>query len=148
MLQFFMDKFMALAPMQLPQFINRRWMEQPDIYDEYVLLTFNLPKSYTIEEVMEIFEGQMELILLYHKVCSNFTSFGHSCCVYSNPDFGHMYKINATTDGKGKVNTIQVTIYESMEFMRADLCNELVLHSKSGYFKYRREKSEILTHFV
>lgn len=62
MLQIFLDNFMALAPMQLPSLINREWMEEPEIYDEYVLLTFNLPTSHTLDDIMDMFEEQMELI--------------------------------------------------------------------------------------
>ena len=105
MLQIFLDNFMALAPMQLPSLINREWMEEPEIYDEYVLLTFNLPTSHTLDDIMDMFEEQMELIPLYHKVSSGYTTYGHSCCAYSKPDFGHMYKINATTNGKGMIST-------------------------------------------
>lgn len=148
MIQIFIDNFMALAPIQLPFLINRERMEQPIIYEDYALLTFNLEKPYTLSEIMEMLEEQMELIPLYHKISSDFTSFGQSCCSYSNPDFGHMYKINAMTDGKGLVNSISVTIYVSLEFMCADLCNELELHSKGGYFRYRREKAEILANFI
>ena len=70
MLQIFLDNFMALAPMQLPSLINREWIEEPEIYDEYVLLTFNLPTSHTLDDIMDMFEEQMELIPLYHKVSS------------------------------------------------------------------------------
>ena len=147
MLQIFLDNFMALAPMQLPSLINREWMEEPEIYDEYVLLTFNLPTSHTLDDIMDMFEEQMELIPLYHKVSSGYTTYGHSCCAYSNPDFGHMYKINATTNGKGMISTVHVTIYDSSEFMYGDHCNDMKLNSTTGYFKFRREKAEILANF-
>lgn len=148
MLELFMDKFMALIPMQLPELINRAWMEEPDIYDDYALLVFTFPNEYSLVQVIEKIEQETGLILLYHKVSSDSTSFGHYCCAYSNPDFGHMYKINAATNGKGVVNNVTVTIYESLEFMCGDLCNEVLLHSKSGYFKSKREKPEILANFI
>ena len=148
MLQIFVDNFMAIAPSQLPSLINQEWMEKPMFYEEFTLLTFNLPKTYSVEEIMDMFEEQMEIIPLYHKVSSNYTSFGHSCAAYSNPDFNHMYKINAATDGKGVVSSVSVTIYDSLEMMYGDVNQDVELNSKTGYFKYKREKAEILANFI
>jgi len=148
MLQIFMDNFMAIAPSQLPSIINQEWMEKPTFYEEFTLLTFNLPQTYSIDEIMDMFDEQMEIIPLYHKVSSNYTTFGHSCAAYSNPDFGHMYKINATTDGKGVVSSVNVTIYDSLEMMYGDINQDVELNSKSGYFKFKREKAEILANFI
>jgi hypothetical protein len=148
MLQIFVDNFMAIAPSQLPSLINQKWMEKPMFYEEFTLLTFNLPKTYSVEEIMDMFEEQMEIIPLYHKVSSNYTSFGHSCAAYSNPDFNHMYKINAATDGKGVVSSVSVTIYDSLEMMYGDVNQDVELNSKTGYFKYKREKAEILANFI
>ena len=50
MLELFMDKFMALIPTQLPELINRAWMEEPDIYDDYALLAFTFPNEYSLVE--------------------------------------------------------------------------------------------------
>ena len=88
MLPIFMDNFLAIAPSQLPRIINQEWMEKPLFYEEFTLLTFNLPKTYSVDDIMDMFDEQMQIIPLYHKVCSNATSFGHSCAAYSNPDFG------------------------------------------------------------
>ena len=59
-----------------------------------------------------------------------------------------MYKINVMTNGYGLVDQIRVTVYESMEFMGGDLCNDLELHSKAGSFKYKRPKYDVLKYFV
>lgn len=148
MLPIFMDNFLAIAPSQLPRIINQEWMEKPLFYEVFTLLTFNLPKTYSVDEIMDMFDEQMQIIPLYHKVCSNATSFGHSCAAYSNPDFGQMYKINAATDGKGVVSSVTVTIYESLEMMYGDVNQDVELNSKTGYFKYKREKAEILANFI
>lgn len=148
MLHRFMEDFMVLASLQLPQLINHLWVDNSQIYDEYALLSFCLPVSYTLEDVMDMLEDQMELIILYHMIPSNSTSFGHRCCAYSNPAFGHMYKMNVMTGGNGLVNSVSVTIYDSLELMGGDLCNDLELHAKTGYFKYKREKPEVLSSFM
>ena len=109
-------------------------MKKPIIYDEYILLEFNFPQAFSLEDIMNMFEDQMELIILYHMVPSTSTSFGHCCCAYTNPAFGHMYKMNVMIDGNGLVNRVTVTIFDSLEFMGGDLCNDLELHAKTGSF--------------
>jgi hypothetical protein len=148
MIQHFIDDFFDFATLQLPQLISTEWMEEPKYYEDYALLVFNPSKSYTLENTMDMLEDQMVLIPLYHMIPSNATTFGHCYCAFSNPSFGHMYKFNVMTDGNGLINQVAVTVYESMEFMAGDLCNDLELHSKTGYFKYRRPKYDILKYFI
>ena len=141
MLRKYFEEFMADVPEQLPQLIHKSWMKKPIIYDEYILLEFNFPQAFSLEDIMNMFEDQMELIILYHMVPSTSTSFGHCCCAYTNPAFGHMYKMNVMIDGNGLVNRVTVTIFDSLEFMGGDLCNDLELHAKTGSFKYRQTSS-------
>lgn len=101
MLRKYFEEFMADVPEQLPQLIHKSWMKKPIIYDEYILLEFNFPQAFSLEDIMNMFEDQMELIILYHMVPSTSTSFGHCCCAYTNPAFGHMYKMNVMIDGNG-----------------------------------------------
>ena len=68
MLRHFYNDFMALVPLQLPQLIDVTTMEKPQFYGDYVLLTFPLRDSYDLEEVMDMFEDDMELITLYHHI--------------------------------------------------------------------------------
>ena len=148
MLRKYFEEFMAAVPEQLPQLIHKSWMKKPIIYDEYILLEFNFPQAFSLEDIMNMFEDQMELIILYHMVPSTSTSFGHCCCAYTNPAFGHMYKMNVMIDGNGLVNRVTVTIFDSLEFMGGDLCNDLELHAKTGSFKYRQNKFEVLSYFI
>lgn len=148
MLEQFYDDFMSVVPLQLPQLLDTRTMEKPEVYQDYMLITFPLATPYTIEDVMDLLEDEMEMILLYHHVPSVQTSFGHSCCAYSNSAFGRMFKINAGTNGAGLVDHIKVTIYCSMEIFSADVCLDLELHARSGLFKYRKPKEEVLLDFI
>ena len=148
MLRKYFEEFMADVPEQLPQLIHKSWMKKPIIYDEYILLEFNFPQAFSLEDIMNMFEDQMELIILYHMVPSTSTSFGHCCCAYTNPAFGHMYKMNVMIDGNGLVNRVTVTIFDSLEFMGGDLSNDLELHAKTGSFKYRQNKFEVLSYFI
>lgn len=148
MLRHFFDDFMAFVPLQLPQLLDITTMESPQFYGDYVLLTFPLRDSYDLEEVMDMFEDDMELITLYHHIPMMTDKFGHSTCAYSNPAFGQMFKMNAKTDADGKVRSIIATVYDSLEQMYGDLCLDLNLHARSGRFKYKKDKDDILMDFL
>ncbi len=105
---------LSFVPLQMPQHLNVATMEEPQFYGDYVLLTFPLRDPYDLEEVMDIFEDDMELITLYHHVPVGLEKSGHSTCAYSNPAFGQMFKMNARTDADGKVNRVIATVYDSV----------------------------------
>ena len=84
MLRHFLDDFMSFVPLQMPQLLNVATMEEPQFYGDYVLLTFPLRDPYDLEEVMDIFEDDMELITLYQHVPVGLEKSGHSTCAYSN----------------------------------------------------------------
>ena len=148
MLRHFFNDFMTFVPLQLPQLLDVTTMEEAQFYGDYALLTFPLRDPYDLEEVMDLFEDDMELITLYHHIPTHADKFGHSTCAYSNPAFGQMFKMNCKTDADGKVNSILVTIYDSLEQMYGELCLDLDLHSKSGTFKYKKNKDDLLMDFL
>lgn len=148
MLRHFLDDFMAFVPLQLPRLLDITTMEKAQFYGDYVLLTFPSRDSYDLEEVMDMFEDDMELITLYHHIPMQSEKFGHSTCAYSNPAFGQMFKMNAKTDTDGKVRSIIATVYDSLEQMYGDLCLDLNLHARSGEFKYKKNKDDILMDFL
>ncbi len=148
MLEQFYSDFMSVVPLQLPKLLDTRTMEKPEVYDMYMLLTFPLATAYSIEDVMNLLEDEMEMILLYHHIPSTQTVFGHSCCAYSNPVFGRMFKINVKTNSAGLVDLINVTIFGSLEVFSAEVCVDLELHAKTGHFKYKKSKEEVLLDFI
>lgn len=148
MLRHFLNDFLSFVPLQLPQLLDVTTMEEPQFYGDYVLLTFPLRDTYELEEVMDMFEDDMELITLYHHIPMPTEQYGHSTCAYSNPAFGQMFKMNAKTDADGRVSCVFATIYDSLDLMYGDLCLDLKLHSKSGTLKYRRNKEDLLIDFI
>ena len=113
---------------------------------------FNIPLSTprNIEDVMDFFEDDLEIIMLYHYIPSQVIAAGESACAYSNPVFGQMFKIYGRTGEHGLVRNVLVTLYESLDIMCGDVCRDLAQHSKGGgqYCKYFRKKEEVLLDFV
>lgn len=149
MMQHFIDNFMALVPLQLPQLIDVTTMESPEFYGDYALLRFPLKEPCELEEVLDMLEDDIEMITLYHHIPSSSVDYGQSACAYSNPAFGQMFKVNVQTDGSGKVSLVAVTVYDSLELMCGDICLDLRFHSeRGGYFKYKKEKEDVLIDFL
>ena len=147
MLQHFYDEFIAYVPMQLPLLLDITNM-QTQVNDDFALLSFTLKKSKTLEDVMDCLEDDIALVMLYHHIPSLQTDYGHSCCAYSNPAFGQMFKVNAQTGDNGMVNRLSVTVFDSLEIMCADLTLDVQLHEGRGYFKYRRNQDELILDFI
>ncbi|WP_291530104.1 hypothetical protein [Bacteroides sp. UBA939] len=148
MLQEHIERFIMLASLEMPNLIVSALFQGAELSDESALLTFLLPKVYSLEELIDELEDQMELILLYHHIPSDATVFGHHCCVYSNPHFDHMYKFNAVSDERCQCDTIYITLYSSLEVMGVELRNELVETGKRGRFVYNRKVDELLRDFI
>lgn len=83
MLRHFFNDFMTFVPLQLPQLLDVTTMEEAQFYGDYALLTFPLRAPYDLEEVMDLFEDDMELITLYHHCCCAWKQH-FPCCVTIN----------------------------------------------------------------
>ncbi len=142
------DRFITLASLEMPELIAESLFQGAEIYEDYALLTFNLPKKFPMEELIDVLEDQMELVLLYHHVPSLDTPFGQRCCAYSNPRFGHMYKMNAQADDRVECDTLYVTLYDSLEVMGSELREELSRAMGSGKLLYALKEEELLKDFI
>ncbi len=140
-------KFKGIAPLILPELINNTQLEEVSMYEDYAILPYDMQKPLSLEEVMDLFEDKMEMVILYHMIPSKQTDFGHTCCAYSNPSTERMFKINVTTNGSGEVDSLLVTIYDSLEIMSTDLLQDLRLNEKRGDFKYKRDQAELMNDF-
>ena len=142
------DRFITLASLEMPALISQILFQEAEIYEDYALLTFRLPKIYPLEELIDELEDQMELVLMYHHVPTEDTPFGQKCCAYSNPRFGHMYKINALANDKVECDVLYVTLYSSLEIMGSELCNELEEVGNSGKLVYAIQEETLLRDFI
>ena len=148
MLNLLINDFLAIIPLQMPELLDKNQVSEPQIYGDYALLDFKLSSPLSLDDVAEIVDDGMELVLLYVHIPSSDTEFGHCCCAYSNPSFGRMFKMNASTNSSGMVEHIMVTIYADLEFMSGEVINDLALHSRTGFFKYHLAKEDLLLNFI
>lgn len=147
MIQDSIENFKSLAPVFLPELFDQAHIDDIDIDEETAKISYTLQNKTDLEDVMDMFEDQMELTILYHFIPSLFTDFGHQCCAYSDPQFGHMFKIHACTNGSGLVENLTVTLYDSLDSMCTDLIEDLELHENRGKFIHMVPKEDLLVEF-
>ncbi len=147
MLQESIEKFKMFAPLLLPELLGDAIADDAEVEEDIAVLNYTLSHKFDLEDVMDKLEDQMELTILYHFVPSNSTDFGHQCCAYSDTQFGHMYKIHASTAASGKVENITVTLYDSMDIMCTDLMEDLERHENRGRFVHKVPKEHLLVEF-
>lgn len=147
MLQEAIYKFKASGPMLLPDLIDNYWIGETKAYEDYAILPYEVHIPQPIDNVLDMFEMNADLAILYHLEPPIDTVFGHECCAYCYPVTERMFKINCKTSIDGLIHDLNVTIYNSIEVMSADLFEDLRLHEKRGTFKVRREHVQIMNDF-
>ncbi|MGL5981052.1 MAG: hypothetical protein ACRCZY_09295 [Phocaeicola sp.] len=141
------ELFKIYAPMMVPVIFDIKNLYDVEIREDEGILFYKLQKPIEFEELMNELEDQMEYILLYHHQPVEGIKFGQSCCSYSNPKYGHMFKINAETNLEGTCERVSVTIYDSLDDMYGELLKELRLKIKSGKYLYRKDECSVMSDF-
>lgn len=147
MLQEAIYKFKASGPMLLPELIDNYWIGEIKAYEDYAILPYEVHIPQPIDKVIDMFEMNADLAILYHLEPSVHTVFGHECCAYCYPVTERMFKINCKTSADGLIHELNVTIYNSIELMSADLFEDLRLHEGRGTFRAKREHVQIMNDF-
>lgn len=101
--------------------------------DETFCVRTGLAEKIGIEDLVERISHNFELVLLYYHAVSCDTDYGRSVCAYSSQRTGLMERVEAVSDGTGKVDCIVVTGFTSKEKMFGELKMELENKLTSGY---------------
>ena len=147
MLQEAIYKFKISAPLLLPELIENYRLDEEKNYEDYAYLRYSVSPPRALDDVLDMFEDKAELRILYHLIPSRQTAFGHSACAYSIPTGDRMFKINVKTDSDGLVNSLEVTIYDSLEEMQTDIRTDLYQQEKRGEFKCKLDYACLLNDF-
>lgn len=140
MLNKMIEKFCSMAPMWLAKLIDD---EIPEIerYDDMAVLEYSFKYPMDLEAVMDIFEDDADLNILYHAV-SKSDSKAHVCAICT-PVGEYMHKVNVIGDENELVKGMTVTIYTSLEQMNKGAVADLELHEKNGFeFEYIMDDGE------
>lgn len=111
MLQEAILKFRSSGPILLPAIIDNYWLGEIKTYEDYAVLPYEVHEPQPLEKVLDMFEMNADLAILYHMVPSSATAYGHECCAYCYPVTERMFKINCKTHTDGLIHELYVTIY-------------------------------------
>ena len=121
--QVYISGFLEVASMKLPSVIipANEDINKREVYDDYATMSFTLQEPMSIRDLLNLIDESAGLIELYYHMRSRQTDFGHSVCIFQEAGTGPMFKLNASTEGDGKLHYVDVTVYTSMEIMSADV---------------------------
>ena len=80
MLQEAIYKFKASGPMLLPDLIDNYWIGETKAYEDYAILPYEVHIPQPIDKVLDMFEMNADLAILYHLEPTIETVFGHEFC--------------------------------------------------------------------
>lgn len=141
------QNFVSSADSRYPYLFEDSRLAKQTVSSDYAVLEYDCGAVLDIGETVEWILRQMELRLLYYHARSEATDYGWSCCAYCRPALGLYYKINAETDGSGRVSHFTVTMYRTAEYLCGELGLELENKSTSGAFRQNIGSAQIMADF-
>lgn len=142
------ERFVQNFNINMPRLFQRGSFKDAEITDETAILEYNLTDPIPVEDFLDELDDQMELILLYHVIPSDATLFGQKCCAYSNPVFDRMFKINGQSNDEGNIETIYVTLYDSLLTFGVEVRNELNEMTARFRVAFARPETDVLRDFI
>ena len=144
-------KFKVSGPTIMPALFDNYYLKETQEYNGYAILTYEVSHPLPIEDVLNIMDGDAYMRILYYTHPTRkaiTTKFGQRACTYFMPEEQRNIKMNFTTDEKGLVNMILVTVYGSIDIMYPDLRNDLRLNTiGSMVVKESRGLAEVMNDF-
>ena len=144
-------KFKVSGPTIMPALFDNYYLKETQEYNGYAILTYELSHPLPIEDVLNIMDGDAYMRILYYthpNPRAIETKFGQRTCTYFMPEEQRNIKMNFTTDEKGLVNMILVTVYGSIDIMYPDLSNDLRLNTNGSMLvKESRNLAEVMNDF-
>ena len=122
-------KFKVSGPTIMPSLFDNFFLKETEAYNGYAILTYEVHHTRPNPKAIK-------------------TKFGQRACTYFMPEEQRNIKMNFSTDEKGLVNTILVTVYGSIDIMYPDLLNDLRLNTNGSMLvKERRSEAEVMNDF-
>ena len=140
-------KFKVSGPTIMPALFDNYFLKETEECNGYAILTYEVNHPLPIDDVLNIMDGDAYMRILYFthpnpKAVK--TKFGQRACTYFMPEEQRNIKMNFSTDEKGLVNTILVTV----DIMYPDLLTDLRLNTNGSMLvKEHRNEAEVMNDF-
>ncbi len=132
------QKYTFLSKMEkiLPDLISHKRILEDEPLDDYRQLVFQTGRPCTMGEVIDMFENDAQLHILYDCELHNDVLDAEACCAFSHPKGEEMYMYYVCATDGGMVTAVIVRIYDTHEDFTASLAAELQERKDSGgHFK-------------
>ena len=144
-------KFRVSGPTIMPSLFDNYYLKGTEECNGYAILTYEVNPPVPIDDVLNIMDGDGYMRILYftHPDTKTVkTRFGQRACTYFMPEEQRNIKMNFSTDEKGLVSTILVTVYGSIDIMYPDLITDLRLNTcGSVLVKESRSEAAVMNDF-
>lgn len=141
------EQFQSVASKILPMMLRNARVGKADVYEEYALLTYQLSREISFDEVKAMFENHHDAEICYiTKPCEE-SCYVASLCAFSLPRRRCKYKVNALTNSRGGIDSVMITVYQSLEYMVQDLRYDLESHQDRCSIDYCLGVSKLLSIF-
>ena len=141
-------EFENIAKLTMPELFDNSNPTIAETTGDAVMYVYNLSEPLPLERVVDIFDEERSLILIYHYIPSYAVIGGHSCCAMTNPASGMMVRVYASTDAQGIVDKLYVTYYYSLEIMQGEMQSELQVMENRGIFECKLPFRELIWYFI
>ena len=151
MLEEAINKFKVSGPTIMPSLFDNYYLKGTEEFNGYAILTYEVNPPVPIDDVLNIMDGDGYMRILYFTrpdTKTVKTRFGQRACTYFMPEEQRNIKMNFSTDVKGLVSTILVTVYGSIDIMYPDLITDLRLNTcGSVLVKESRSEAAVMNDF-
>ena len=144
-------KFKVSGPSIMTSLFDNYYLKGTEEYNGYAILTYEVNPPVPIDDVLDIMDGDGYMRILYFthpdpKTVK--TRFGQRACTYFMPEEQRNIKMNFSTDEKGLVGTILVTVYGTIDIMYPDLLTDLRLNTRGSVLvKESRSEAAVMNDF-
>lgn len=117
------EKFIEWAQTTMSNLIGKT---EPVIeeFDDVTTMEYQLPRAMNVDDVMNIFEDDMDLTIIYCAKRSEENAPAHVSAV-TKPVGMYMFKFNCASDVNGNVTSVSVVIYDSVENMADEVLADI-----------------------
>ncbi len=136
--------FLTQMDTELPDLCSRWNIIDEHDYLDYYFLKFKTKKPVHIDRVVEKFEDDAHLSILYHRVASSALVGWQAACAFYNSGREKMWKFLARADANGIVTEIEVKLFNSLDLFIPTLRVELDLQRATGELKVEMDEAELV----
>ena len=102
-----------------------------DNYQDETILEYEVVGEHTVDEAIITMTIDADMCMLYRSVCKS-NNKRHVCMAY-RPEGCYMYKVNFITDESEQLQSITVTVYESITDFVTAIDYDLTNHTREDF---------------